>query len=31
MGKNQVMVKEIPPKDSIEKFWQGIWGEKKSF
>ena len=24
------MVKETPPKDSIEKFWKGIWGEKKA-
>ena len=23
------MVKETPAKDSIEKFWKGIWGEKK--
>ena len=30
MGKNQVMVKETPPKDSTEKFWKGIWGEKKA-
>ena len=29
-GKNQVMVKEPPPKDSIEKFWKGIFGEKKA-
>ena len=29
--KKQVMVKETPPKDSIEKFWKGIWGEKKAF
>ena len=28
-GKNQVMVKETPRKDSIEKFWKGIWGEEK--
>ena len=28
--KNQVMVKETLPTDSIEKFWKGIWGEKKS-
>ena len=24
------MVKETPPKDSIEKFWKGIWGEQKA-
>ena len=24
------MVKEIPPKDSLEKFWKEIWGEKKA-
>ena len=24
------MVKETPTKDSIEKFWKGIWGEKKA-
>ena len=24
------MVKETPPKDSIEKFWKGIWGEEKA-
>ena len=30
IGKNQVMVKEAPPKDSIEKFWKGIWGKKKA-
>ena len=24
------MVKEIQPKDSIENFWKGIWGEKKA-
>ena len=30
IGKNQVMVKEPPPKDSIEKFWKGIFGEKKA-
>ena len=30
IGKNQVMVKETPRKDSIEKFGKGIWGEKKS-
>ena len=23
------MVKETPAQDSIEKFWKGIWGEKK--
>ena len=28
--KNQIMVKETPPKDSIEKFWKGILGEKKA-
>ena len=31
IGKKQVMVKETPPKDSIEKFWKGIRGEKKAF
>ena len=30
IGKKQVMVKETPPKDSIKKFWKGIWGEKKA-
>ena len=30
IGKNQVMVKEEPPKDSTEKFWKGIWGEIKA-
>ena len=30
IGKNRVMVKETPAKDSIEKFWKGIWGEKKA-
>ena len=30
IGKNQVMVKETPPKGSIENFWKGIWGEKKA-
>ena len=30
IGKNQVMVKETPPKDSIENFWKGIWAEKKA-
>ena len=29
-GKKQVMVKETPPKDSIKKFWKGIWGEEKA-
>ena len=24
------MVKETPPKDSLEKFWKEMWGEKKS-
>ena len=24
------MVKETPPKDSTEKFWKGIWEEKKA-
>ena len=24
------MIKETPPKESIEKFWKGIWGEKKA-
>ena len=28
--KHQVMVEGTPPKDSIEKFWKGIWGEKKA-
>ena len=28
IGKNKVMIKEAAPKDSIEKFWKGIWGEK---
>ena len=28
--KNQVMVKETLPIDSIEKSWKEIWGEKKS-
>ena len=23
------MAKEAPPKGRIEKFWEGIWGEKK--
>ena len=23
------MVKETPPKDSIENFYKGLWGEKK--
>ena len=27
---NQIMVKETPPKGSTEKFWKGIWGEKKA-
>ena len=27
---NQIMVKETPPKGSTEKFWKGIWGEKKT-
>ena len=30
IGKNQVMVKEMPPKDSIEKFWKRIWGEENA-
>ena len=30
IGTNQVMVKETPPKDSIENFWKGIWGEKQA-
>ena len=30
IGKNRVMVKETPPKGSIEKFWKGIWGEEKA-
>ena len=30
IGKNQVMVKETPPKDSIENFCKGIWGERKA-
>ena len=29
MVKNQVMVKETHHKDIIEKFWKGVWGEKK--
>ena len=29
IGKNQVMVKETPYKDSIENFWKEILGEKK--
>ena len=28
--KKQVMVKETPPKDSIEKFCKRIWGEEKA-
>ena len=28
--KKQVMVKETPPKGSIENFWKGILGEKKA-
>ena len=28
--KNQVMVKETPPKDSIGKSWKGIWGKEKA-
>ena len=31
IGKKQVMVKETPPKDSIETFWKGIRKEKKAF
>ena len=27
MGKSQVMVKQTPPNDSIEKIWKGLWGE----
>ena len=27
--KIQVMVKETPPKDSIEKIWKRIWGKRK--
>ena len=30
IGKNQIMIKETPPKDSTEKFWKGILGEKKA-
>ena len=30
IGKNQVMVKEAPPRDSVEKFWKWIWGEEKA-
>ena len=30
IGKKQIMVKETLPKDSIEKFWKGTWGEKKA-
>ena len=29
IGKIQVMVKETPPKDSIEKIWKRIWGKRK--
>ena len=29
IGKNQAMAKEAPPEGRIEKFWEGIWGEKK--
>ena len=25
------MVKETPLKESIEKFWKGIWGEEKAY
>ena len=28
--KNHVVVKEIPPNDSIENFWNEIWGEEKA-
>ena len=28
--KNQIMVKETPSKDSIEKLWKGIRGELKA-
>ena len=31
IGKNQVMLKEKAPKDSIENFLKGIWGEKKAY
>ena len=30
IGKSQVMVKEIPPKDNIENFWKEISGAKKA-
>ena len=30
IGKKQIMVKETLPKDSIEKFSKGTWGEKKA-
>ena len=30
IGKNQVMVKEAPPRDSLEKFWKWIRGEEKA-
>ena len=30
IGKIQVMVKETTPKDSIKKFWKGIWEERKA-
>ena len=30
IGKNQVMIKETPPKVSIEKSRKGIWGEEKA-
>ena len=30
IGKNQVMLKETPPKESIVKFWKRIWAEKKA-
>ena len=29
IGKNQVMVKETPPKDNIEKFWKETWRGRK--
>ena len=28
--KTHAMIKKTPPKGSIEKFWKGVWGEKKA-
>ena len=28
--KSHVVVKEIPPKDSIDNFWNQRWGEEKA-